>query len=98
VARKDTPSDPPVIPEQGEAAGTPSEPEFSSAEGTSGPMVRWVGGAGERRIEAEDWDRKGIEADAVVWDHSNNRAIPKSEFTEDQLRVLSGEPGFVIEE
>ena len=70
--------------------------EVVEAEDVSDQVVRYVGQATERVIEAGTWP-KGCDQDASVsWNFSNDFEVPASDFTPKQLAYLRSDGGFRI--
>jgi hypothetical protein len=66
-----------------------------------GPQVRYVGQATRRILTPKDWENVGVddtEHKTYVWELSNSKMIPKSDFSEKQLAYLMIDDGFEIEE
>lgn len=62
-------------------------------------VVKYIGTAHRRRINATDWRDAGLEGESIEWSWQNGFAVPAEQFTEDQLReVIEPDSGFVIEE
>ena len=59
--------------------------------------VRYIGLAHARMILADEWKTVGIDAETVVWDHTNGFHVPADQFTDEQMRkVIGPDMGFVV--
>ena len=56
--------------------------------------VWYVGGAYERRMTEDDWERADAPGNEAVWNEDNGWSVQESEFTADQLDVLQISPDF----
>lgn len=66
-----------------------------------GPQVRYTGRATKRILGPDDWERVGVDDTdhkVYVWDITNAKMIPKSEFSPKQLAYLSIDDRFTIDE
>lgn len=71
-------------------------------EKTAAKVVKYVGTADVREIDAKGWDNvlpEGHGAKKVVFDAKNKHTIPASEFSEEQLAYFDeADSGFVVKD
>lgn len=61
-------------------------------------VVRYVGHATRRVISKADWEAAGVtDQDDVEWGRANHKEVNMDELSDDALKLLSKEPGFVAE-
>jgi len=67
---------------------------------TTQKVVKYVGTADQRVIEAKDWKSVGVEDQGkVVWDQKNKFTVPASELNEGALRYADeDDSGLVVTE
>ncbi|QZH67703.1 hypothetical protein [Mycolicibacterium farcinogenes] len=63
-------------------------------------VVRYTGALpgvkSQREMSRQDWALLGIKSGPHVWSVANGYALPASDFTAEQLKVLSGTSGFEV--
>lgn len=64
----------------------------------SGKVVRYIGTADVREIDALSWMNVGVEdQDLVVWSKSNKFQVPAADLTKDAVKYCDeGDPAFVV--
>lgn len=77
---------------------TKQQEAAETATATTEKVVKYVGTADQRSIEAKDWKSIGVEDQGkVVWNKRNRFTLPASDFTQDALRYLDeDDSGFVV--
>lgn len=72
--------------------------EASTAKVASGKVVKYIGTADVRKINASAWKSIGVEDQhQVVWDKSNRYSVPVAELSAAAVRYLDeDDSGFVV--
>lgn len=71
--------------------------ETQGAKVASGKVVKYIGTADVREIDAAGWKNAGIEHGKVVWDSKNKHSVPVADLSKDALAYLENDDdGFVV--